>query len=617
VASKRVDFAYNALGQFTDLDRYASLDTSEFVANTAFTYDLANRLTSLQHTQGLTALAGYDYTYDAAGRFTSIDSLLDGLTEYTHDNAGQLTDADHASITDEAYEYDDNGNRVMSGYVVGANNRISTDGVFDFEYDDEGNMVAKEEISSGERTEYEWDHRNRLVRIVSKDEFDAVTQVVEQTYDYQNRWVRSQIDADGDEDFDSERFFAYDGNQIVLEFAGDAASDLSHRYLWGPAVDQILADESVDSLTSAGDVLWPLTDHLNTTRDLAEYNSGTNTASIASHRVFDSFGNLISESNGSVTILLGFTARPFDVASGLQWNLNRWYISTLGVWMSEDPIGFAAGDTNVARYAKNQPVSRIDPPGLADQQAWDEYQSSMSQFNADIATYNQQLLDYYRSIMKEMIRVGDAISEGGIAGLRKLGGLYDRDWGKCSKVESVSIKTCKTCRELSWEIVGTSEATTFWFPPPQHWRKLRSAITHFLEWYDNMGPLSISLTFAPNSSSYNVWFVPGIAISQQVFYDMSPQYPVTELIHEGLHDLVMYGIGHSGGLNDVVPTVVESTLPKGPHITKFFDFVQNVKTCDGVSIWTMIQQTAGAHPGQKPIEPTRPEGLPLPDINVF
>jgi YD repeat-containing protein len=200
VASKRVDFAYNALGQFTDLDRYASLDTSEFVANTAFTYDLANRLTSLQHTQGLTALAGYDYTYDAAGRFTSIDSLLDGLTEYTHDNAGQLTDADHASITDEAYEYDDNGNRVMSGYVVGANNRISTDGVFDFEYDDEGNMVAKEEISSGERTEYEWDHRNRLVRIVSKDEFDAVTQVVEQTYDYQNRWVRSQIDADGDED---------------------------------------------------------------------------------------------------------------------------------------------------------------------------------------------------------------------------------------------------------------------------------------------------------------------------------------------------------------------------------------------------------------------------------
>jgi RHS repeat-associated protein len=225
-------------------------------------------------------------------------------------------------------------------------------------------MTAKEVIASGERVEYEWDHRNRLVRIVSKDEFDAVTQVVEQTYDYQNRWVRSQIDADGDEDFDSERFFAYDGNQIVLEFAGDAASDLSHRYLWGPAVDQILADESVDSLTSAGDVLWPLTDHLNTTRDLAEYDSGTDTTTIASHRVFDSFGNLLSETNGSVTILFGFTARPFDVESGLQWNLNRWYVSTLGVWMSEDPIGLGP-DSNPRRYVENQPTMLTDPSGLA------------------------------------------------------------------------------------------------------------------------------------------------------------------------------------------------------------------------------------------------------------
>jgi RHS repeat-associated protein len=129
-------------------------------------------------------------------------------------------------------------------------------------------------------------------------------------------------------------------------------------------VDQILADESVELLTSAGDILWPLTDHLNTTRDLAEYNAGSDTASIASHRVFDSFGNLISETNGSVTILFGFTARPFDVASGLQWNLNRWYVSTLGVWMSEDPIGFEAGDASLRRYVANSTLDSIDPVGL-------------------------------------------------------------------------------------------------------------------------------------------------------------------------------------------------------------------------------------------------------------
>jgi RHS repeat-associated protein len=364
VAEKRVDFAFNAASQFDSITRYASLDTSEFVATTSFGYDLAHRLTSLQHAQGMTALAGYDYTYDVGNRITSIDSLIDGLSEYTHGDTNQLTGAEHASQANEDYEYDDNGNRIMSGYVVGVNNRILSDGVHDYEYDDEGNMTAKETISTGERIEYEWDHRNRLIRVIFKDEFEDVVQIVEQSYDVFNRWVRSQVDADGDEDFDSERFFAYDGNQIAMEFDGNTAADLSHRNLWGPAVDQILADESVDSLLAEGDVLWPLTDHLGTTRDLAEYDSVENETTIASHRVFDSFGNLVYESDDGVTILFGFTARPFDIASGLQWNLHRWYISTLGVWMSEDPIGFGAMDPNLQRYVSNQPIATADPSGL-------------------------------------------------------------------------------------------------------------------------------------------------------------------------------------------------------------------------------------------------------------
>jgi RHS repeat-associated protein len=173
------------------------------------------------------------------------------------------------------------------------------------------------------------------------------------------------VDADGDEDFDSERFFAYDGNQVVLEFDGDSAADLTRRYLWGPAVDQILADERATSLAAPEDILWPLTDHLHTTRDLAEYDSLGEETAIASHRVFDSFGNLISESDDTVTTLLGFTARPFDVATGLQWNLNRWYVSTLGVWLSEDPIGFDGADTNLTRYVGNTPTAYIDHDGLA------------------------------------------------------------------------------------------------------------------------------------------------------------------------------------------------------------------------------------------------------------
>jgi RHS repeat-associated protein len=291
-----------------------------------------------------------------------MDSLLDGLTEYNHDDTNQLTGADHTGQTDESYTYDDNGNRIMSGYVVGANNRITSDGTHDYEYDAEGNLTAKETIATGEREEYAWDHRNRLMSVTCKDGSANVVKKVEQTYDLFNRWVRSQVDADGDLDFDSQRFFAYDGNQIIVEFDGN---DLVNRYVWSYQVDQLLAVEQVTSLASAGTVIYALTDHLDTTRDLATYNAGTDTTAVANHRRFDSFGNLVSETNGSVTILIGFTGRPFDEAIDKQWNLNRWYISTLGVWMSEDPIGFAGGTDNLREYVDNDPISYVDPTGLS------------------------------------------------------------------------------------------------------------------------------------------------------------------------------------------------------------------------------------------------------------
>ena len=67
--------------------------------------------------------------------------------------------------------------------------------------------------------------------------------------------------------------------QIVLHFEADGQGDsqLAHRYLWGPAVDQILADEQVTDPTARGNVVWPLTDHLNTVRDLAAYDAETDT----------------------------------------------------------------------------------------------------------------------------------------------------------------------------------------------------------------------------------------------------------------------------------------------------------------------------------------------------
>jgi hypothetical protein len=48
----------------------------------------------------------------------------------------------------------------------------------------------------------------------------------------------------------------------------------------------------------------------------------------------------------------------------LQWNINRWYDSDVGQWISEDPIGFKGGDKNLYRYVRNSCLTDSDIDGL-------------------------------------------------------------------------------------------------------------------------------------------------------------------------------------------------------------------------------------------------------------
>ena len=205
-------------------------------------------------------------------------------------------------------------------------------------------------------------------------------------YDNRDRWIARSHDPDGDGPLDfTDTFFVYDGTppngslldraavtmenigQFVLHFEADSQRDpqLAHRYLWGLAVDQILADERVIGPTAPGNIVWPLTDHLNTVRDLAMYDANTDTTTIANHLIYDAYGRITSQSDPDHTTLFTFTAHPFDPATGLQNNLNRWYDAQVGRWMSEDPIGFEAGAPNLYRYIEDISNVNVDSEGEA------------------------------------------------------------------------------------------------------------------------------------------------------------------------------------------------------------------------------------------------------------
>ena len=59
-----------------------------------------------------------------------------------------------------------------------------------------------------------------------------------------------------------------------------------------------------------------------------------------------------------------FTGREYCPELGLYYYRARWYDPAVGRFISQDPIGFSAGDPNLYRYVNNAPGDARDPEGL-------------------------------------------------------------------------------------------------------------------------------------------------------------------------------------------------------------------------------------------------------------
>jgi RHS repeat-associated protein len=350
VSDKRVDLNYDAASQRTSIARYADLSGTQNVATTDYTYDLSGKLTRLTHQRNSTTYADYQWTFDAADRITQFISP-DGTSNYNYDSRDQLTSTDHSYQTDEAYTYDANGNRTNAGYQTGQNNQLLADGTYNYTYDNEGNRTSRTNIATGEVTQYAWDYHNRLTSVITQDSSGTVTKSVEYTYDAYDRRIAKNIDPDGAgaAPVQTERM-VYDGDNIALTFDGNGTQ--THRYLYGPRVDEILADETLTGVN------WALTDNQGTVRDVIDSNGV-----VLNHLTYDSYGQVTSETNPNVDFRYGYTGRERDEETGLDYYRTRYYDSLVGRFVSEDTIGFNGGDTNLYRYVANSPIRFTDPNG--------------------------------------------------------------------------------------------------------------------------------------------------------------------------------------------------------------------------------------------------------------
>jgi RHS repeat-associated protein len=392
---------YDAAGRRTSMTvkNLAVGSTTTYTAQPTitYTYDTANRLTGITQAAGSlnnNVAQTITYTYDAGNRRTQT-KLANGSTEnYSYDIANQLTSivykkADGVTlIGDLSYTYDANGRRKSMGGSLArvaaplatnistatydANNRLTKWGgstattQSTLSYDNNGNL-----ITDGTYT-YSWNARNQLQTVSNTA---GGTILANYSYDASGRRTSKAILSGTTT---TTTGFTYDGANFVQELnrSGTPTSPNTTNDIRATLITAGV-DEALARMTGSGaaaQVLSLATDGNNNTLHTSDQAQTQNTA-----YTYEAYGRATS-TNSTDSNSQQYTGRELDIKSsataptnnnplnsgGLMYYRARYYLPGCARFISEDPIGWASGQTNNYAYVGGNPVSFLDPLGLAD-----------------------------------------------------------------------------------------------------------------------------------------------------------------------------------------------------------------------------------------------------------
>ncbi len=217
-------------------------------------------------------------------------------------------------------------------------------------------MTRKTAKLGGAITQYEYDADNKLVRVVSP------SNTANYRYDGLGRRVEKEVIAGTT----TVTKYVYDNEDILLELNG--ANQIVARYTHGPGIDEpLMMEKNTQSFYYHKDGLGSITELT------------TQTGAVAQRYTYSSFGKIESQLDANFFQPYTFTSREFDSESGLHYYRIRYYDSTSGRFISEDPKGFGAG-VNFYGYVGGNPIGRVDPYGL-------DWLTDVSNFSAGAGDY--------------------------------------------------------------------------------------------------------------------------------------------------------------------------------------------------------------------------------------
>lgn len=341
------------------------------------------------------AFGSWNLTRDDNGRITLKTETISGVPSdyaYTYDAMGRLLTVTRDSLLVEEYQYNVNGTRTyemnslrdISGrsFTYSDEDHLLTAGDVSYRYDLDGFLTSK--TNGADLTQYDYSARGELLNVTLPD-----GKYIEYTYDPSGRRITKKINGIITEKYlwqGMTRLLAvYDGNDNLLirfEYA-DGRMPLAMRQA---GIRYYLAYDPIGSLRAVVD------------------GSGNMLKNI----VYDTFGNMINDSDSILKIPFGFAGGLHDKDTNLIRFGYRDYDPDTGRWTAKDPIFFEGGNTDLYGYVLDDPVNLFDPLGL-----WDMMNSYKALYGSKpgparpLTTYEKEI---FKTIYKEIINHAAQIS---------------------------------------------------------------------------------------------------------------------------------------------------------------------------------------------------------------
>lgn len=273
-----------------------------------FSYDLANRLDTIEHTIGAYS-ATMNHEFDRSGNLRTSSVTNQGqhwkpTSEFveTYGTADEMNQYPH--VGGRIYDYDLNG-------------CLISDGKWTFSYDAENQLVSSESAVEGKSVEFFYDPVHRQVKKV-----------------FQGSSTETSVS------------YLYSGWQRIADY--DPGNVVNSRYIFGEGLDEPLVKVagSGEKTYLFADRLGSIVRTLNGNGDISSY-------------TFSPWG----ETNDILGTGIGFTGQKFEPELNLYSFRYRHYSPEIGRFLQPDPIG-PVNNSNLYSYVFEAPTNFTDPFGL-------------------------------------------------------------------------------------------------------------------------------------------------------------------------------------------------------------------------------------------------------------